>query len=60
MIVPIKISCTLSFLCFLFILPLSFHYSLLSIYDIRMPELYAQSIEGDNDAETLDVEKLKI
>ena len=47
------------FFAFLFILPLAFSNSLLSIYDIRMPEVYAQSIEGDSDAEDLDVEEVE-
>jgi Calcineurin-like phosphoesterase len=47
------------FFAFLFILPLAFSNSLLSIYDIRMPEVYAQSIEGDLDAKDLDVEAVE-
>jgi predicted phosphohydrolase len=46
------------FFAFLFILPLAFSNSLLSIYDIRTPEVYAQSTEGDIDAEDLDAEDL--
>ena len=37
------------FFAFLFILPLAFSNSLLSISDISMPEVYAQSTEGDID-----------
>jgi Calcineurin-like phosphoesterase len=44
------------FFAFLFILPLAFSNSLLSIYDIRTPEVYAQSTEGDIDAEDVDAE----
>ena len=44
------------FFAFLFILLLVFSNSLLSIYDIRTPEVYAQSTEGDIDAEDLDAE----
>ena len=43
-----------TFFAFLFILPLAFSNSLLSIYEIRMPEVYAQSTEGDLDGEDLD------
>ena len=47
------------FFAFLFILPLAFSNSLLSIYDIMTPEVYAQSTEGDIDAEDLDVEAVE-
>lgn len=48
------------FFAFLFILPLAFSNSLLSIYDIRTPEVYAQSTEEDIDAEDLDAEDLDV